>query len=228
MSAAPSLLLALSGGGGGHPKIHGPLPCYPPISRGFSHGAALAASSPPKGMGSEGMGMARESDNGSPQLSWSDAPHMSPSPSHLATPQREAVNSSATSCGDQQQSSASRSGGVACEGYNNSAQPSAWPELAIVSEEQPLWSLVPAPPPAEMASTAAVDQVRKLHVLVTRLHALVTKLQVDNRRLRVDRAKARQKTAVARAETARLRTTAIAAATSLDEEARPRALIERP
>ena len=80
---------------------------------------------------------------------------------------------------------------MACEGYD-SAQPSAWPELAIVSEEQPLWSLVPAPPPAEMASTDAVDQVRKLHVLVTRLHALVTKLQVDNRRLRVDRDKARQ------------------------------------
>lgn len=170
--------------------------------------------------------------NGSPQLSWSDAPHMSPSPSHLATPQREADNSSATSGGrvsggDQQQSSASRSGGVACEGYD-SAQPSAWPELAIVSEEQPLWSLVPAPPPAEMASTDAVDQVRKLHVLVTRLHALVTKLQVDNRRLRVDRDKARQKTAAARAETAHITATAMAAATSRDEEARPRALIERP
>ena len=116
---------------------------------------------------------------------------------------------------------------MACEGYD-SAQPSAWPELAIVSEEQPLWSLVPAPPPAEMASTDAVDQVRKLHVLVTRLHALVTKLQVDNRRLRVDRDKARQKTAAARAETARITSAAMAAATSRDEEACPRALIERP
>ena len=73
-----------------------------------------------------------------------------------------------------------------------------------------------------------VDQVRKLHVLVTRLHALVTKLQVDNRRLRVDRDKARQKTAAARAETARITSAAMAAATSRDEEARPRALIERP
>jgi len=116
---------------------------------------------------------------------------------------------------------------VACEGHD-SAQPSAWPEGAIVSEEQPPWPLAPpAPPPAEMASTDAVDQVRKLHVLVTRLHALVTKLQTDNRRLRVDRDKARQKTVAARGETARITATAMAAAASRDEEARPRALIER-
>lgn len=144
---------------------------------------------------------------------------MSPSPSHLATPQRDAENYSGAPSGGMVsggQSSEARCGGVAFEGYDQSS--SLLPEGATVSEP------VPPPPPAEMASIAAVDQVRKLHLLVTRLHALVTKLQADNRRLRVDRDKARKKTAAARAETARITSTAMAAAASRDEEARPRAL----
>ena len=164
-------------------------------------------------------GDSTDSPSGSPQLSWSDAPQMSPSPSHLATPQRDAENHSAAPTGGMvsgDEQSEARCGGVACEGYGHSS--SLLPEGAIVSE------LVPAPPPDEMASTAAVDQVRKLHLLVTRLHALVSKLQADNRRLRDDRDKARKKTAAARAETARITSTAMAAAASRDEEARPRAL----
>ena len=131
---------------------------------------------------------------------------MSPSPSHLATPNREAPHTNSIATG----STAIRSNGVSCKGHA-SAQ-----EATIVKEEHPL--VPPAPPPAEMASTDAVDQVRKLHVLVTRLHALVTKLQADNRRLRAERDKARQKTATARAETARTVAAAMASACARDEE----------
>ena len=163
-------------------------------------------------------GDSTESPSGSPQLSWSDAPQMSPSPSHLATPKRDAENHSGAPSGGMVsggESSEATYRGMA-EGHGESS--SLLPEGATVSEP------VPAPPPDEMANAEAVDQVRKLHLLVTRLHALVTKLQADNRRLRVDRDKARKKTAAARAETARITSTAMAAAASRDEEARPRSL----
>ena len=163
-------------------------------------------------------GDSTESPSGSPQLSWSDAPQMSPSPSHLATPKRDAENHSGAPSGGMVsggESSEATYRGMA-EGHSESS--SLLPEGATVSEP------VPAPPPDEMSNADAVDQVRKLHLLVTRLHALVTKLQADNRRLRVDRDKARKKTAAARAETARITSTAMAAAASRDEEARPRSL----
>jgi len=143
---------------------------------------------------------------------------MSPSPSHLATPKRDPENHSGAPSGDMVsggESSEATYRGMA-EGHGESS--SLLPEGATASEP------VPAPPPDEMANAEAVDQVRKLHLLVTRLHALVTKLQADNRRLRVDRDKARKKTAAARAETARITSTAMAAAASRDEEARPRSL----
>ena len=143
---------------------------------------------------------------------------MSPSPSHLATPKRDAENHSGAPSGGMVsggESSEATYRGMA-EGHSESS--SLLPEGATVSEP------VPAPPPDEMSNADAVDQVRKLHLLVTRLHALVTKLQADNRRLRVDRDKARKKTAAARAETARITSTAMAAAASRDEEARPRSL----
>ena len=41
---------------------------------------------------------------------------------------------------------------------------------------------LPSEPPDEMATLEAVEQVRKLHVLVTRLHALISKLQGENKR----------------------------------------------
>ena len=40
----------------------------------------------------------------------------------------------------------------------------------------------PPPPPDVMTTVEAVDQVRKLHVLVTRMHALTSQLQSENRR----------------------------------------------
>ena len=41
---------------------------------------------------------------------------------------------------------------------------------------------LPSEPPDEIATLEAVEQVRKLHVLVTRLHALISKLQGENKR----------------------------------------------